>query len=293
MKAIRVCRFRVSEAVCAIMILFCVTQNHANAQTTSEQTVFEVATIKPTANYDMNGPGVHIGLARASYIKMSVQSLFTYAYGVGYFQISGPKWVSTNLYDVVAEFPEGASPESDRKRLQALLCERFQLRFHQEKREENVYAMVPGKDGPKLKKSVALVSEDSTPLRPGEQIVGQGRDKHRELTAFDANSQIVHTESSKMSMKDLARFLTSMLRQSSGKDIVIDRTGLEGDYQVALDYPMASTAQSDDYSDASASDPAGRFNLKDTLDKLGLRLIKQNAQIDYYVIDHVEKPSEN
>lgn len=293
MRAIRVCPFHVFEVICATVILLCGTQTYAHAQTTPQTIAFEVATIKPVAEYDWKGLGVHVGLGRASYICMNLQSLFTYAYGVGYFQILGPKWVSTNLYDVVGKFPEGASPENDRKMLQALLSDRFQLRFHVEKREVKAYALVPGKDGTKLKKSIALASEDSKPLKPGELIVGQGLDKHRERVAFDEDAHVIHTQTEKISMKDLARLLTSILRENGGKYTVVDQTGLEGDYQLALDYPMAITAPSDDSSDASSSDPVGRGAVIKSLHKLGLRLVKQNAQVDYYVIDHVEKPSEN
>jgi uncharacterized protein (TIGR03435 family) len=296
MRAIRVGRFRVFEGICAIAILLCGTQTHAPAQTTPEPIAFEVATIKPRAEIAKNGDfGVHIGLTRASYISMNVQALFAYAYGFGYFQISGPKWVSTltDLYDVVGILPEGASQESERKRLQTLLSDRFQLRFHVEKREEKVYALVIGKDGAKLKKSIASELEDTTPLRPGEQIFGYGRNKDRELATSDMDAKVMHTESSRMSMEYLAKALTSMLNETGGKDIVVDRTGLEGNYQVTLDRPMLAMEQSDDSSGASAPDPVGRGTLKSSLDKLGLRLVKQNAQVDYYVIDHVEKPSEN
>jgi uncharacterized protein (TIGR03435 family) len=291
MRAICVGHIRVFEGICAIVVLLCGSQIHAYAQTTPEPIAFEVATIKPVAEYNKKGLGVHVGPTRASYISMSLQALFAYAYGFGYSQISGPQWISKNLYDVVGIFPEGASQESERKRLQALLSDRFQLRFHPEKREEKVYALVPGKDGAKLKKSVAF--EDSTPLQPGELIVGQGRDKHRERVAFDMDTHVIHDESDQTSMKDFAKVLTAILSQAGGKDIVVDRTGLEGDYQLAYDFPMPGAAPSDDSSGASAPDPVGRITLTSSLDKLGLRLVKQNAQVDYYVIDHVEKPSEN
>jgi uncharacterized protein (TIGR03435 family) len=294
MRAIRVWHFRFFEVICATVILLCGTQAHAHGQTTPETIAFEVATIKPVAEYNRQGlVGVHVGLTSTSYISMSLQALFAHAYGVGYFQISGPKWVNTDLYDVVGKFPEGASQESERRRLQALLRDRFQLRFHVEKQEVKAYALVVGKNGTKLKKSIALASDDNTPLRAGEQTVGQGRDKHRELAAFDLKTSIVHAESTMISMNDFAKLLTSILRQTGGKDTVVDRTGLEGDYQLALDYPMAVTVQSDDSSDAPSSDPVGRSTLTHSLDKLGLRLVKQNAQVDYYVFDHVEKPSEN
>jgi uncharacterized protein (TIGR03435 family) len=292
MRVIRVCHVRVFEVIFAIVIVLCGARTNAHAQATPEPIAFEVATIKPVAKLVFNGlGGVHIGPTRATYMSMSLQSLFTHAYGVGYFQISGPQWVGTNLYDVVAKFPEGAAPENERKMLQALLSDRFQLRFHVEKREEKVYALVPGKDGAKLKKSIALSPEDSTPLRPGEFIVGQGPDNHRELATFDEDARVIHTESSKMTMEHLAIVLTSFLRDTGGKETVVDRTGLEGDYQVALDRPMAAMVQSDDSADAS--DPVGHVTLKNSLDKLGLRLVKQTAPVEYYVIDHVEQPSAN
>ncbi len=293
MRVIRVCGFRIFKVICAIVILFCGMQPHAHTETEPETLTFEVATIKPVAEMNFKLAGVHVGLTRASYISMSLQSLLTYAYGVGYFQISGPKWVSTNLYDVVGTFPEGASPESERKMLQALLRDRFQLRFHVEKREEKAYALVIGKDGIKLKKSVAPVPDERAPLQPGELIVGQGRDKHKERVTFDEDTHEIHTQTEKISMKDLAKLLTSIMHSDGGKDIVVDRTGLEGEYQLALDYPMEAQVPSDDSSGATASDPADRGTLKKSLDKLGLRLVKQNAQVDYHVIDHVEKPSAN
>ena len=292
MRAIRICHFRISDVIYAIVILVCGVQPRAHAQAKQEPIAFEVATIKPVAEYG-KGFGPHIGPARASYISLPLQSLIAFAYNIGSFQISGPKWIFTNLYDIEATFPEGTSPEKEREMLQSLLRDRFQLHFHVEQREEKGYALVVGKDGAKLKKSTSSASEDSTPLRPGEEIVGQGNDKHRELFTFDYKANMMHRENSKMSMEDLAKFVTAVLHNTGEKDIVVDRTGLKGDYQVAFDSPVGATVPSDDSSSMSASDPVGSVTVTKSLDKLGLKLIKQKAQVDYYVIDHVEKPSEN
>ena len=44
----------------------------------------------------------------------------------------------------------------------------------------------------------------------------------------------------------------------------------------------------------TASDPIGGLTLFDALEKqLGLKLVKQNAQVDVLAIDHIEKLSEN
>jgi uncharacterized protein (TIGR03435 family) len=41
------------------------------------------------------------------------------------------------------------------------------------------------------------------------------------------------------------------------------------------------------------SDPDGSRTLAQSLDALGLKLEKRKVPLDIYVIDHVEKPSEN
>jgi uncharacterized protein (TIGR03435 family) len=86
------------------------------------------------------------------------------------FQISGgPSWIGSDRYDVLAkpggntssqDLPTDAANMTDderkvllqqlRQRTQALLADRFNLAIHEESREEQVYALVAGKDGPKL-----------------------------------------------------------------------------------------------------------------------------------------------
>jgi uncharacterized protein (TIGR03435 family) len=66
------------------------------------------------------------------------------------------------------------------------------------------------------------------------------------------------------------------------KYTVVDQTGLKGNYQVAMDYPLPG-----------GSDPEGAGALTRSLDALGLKLERRMAPTDVYVIDHVEKPSEN
>jgi len=48
-----------------------------------------------------------------------------------------------------------------------------------------------------------------------------------------------------------------------------------------------------DASDTMPSDPQGGGVLAKSLDAMGLKLEKRKMQMDTYVIDHVEKPSEN
>src|SRR5579864_9470850 len=85
----------------------------------------------------------------------------------------GPDWIRSTRYDVDAKAAEGAVPlgipyrvreERTRLMLQALLVDRFKLVIRRETKELPVYALVVGKNGPKLKK--AAIEEKYCPEVP-------------------------------------------------------------------------------------------------------------------------------
>jgi uncharacterized protein (TIGR03435 family) len=75
------------------------------------------------------------------------------AYNVKGYQITGPKWLDSERFDIVAKVPKGATKEEARVMLQNLLAERFKLSLHRETKELPVYGLVVGKNGSKLKES--------------------------------------------------------------------------------------------------------------------------------------------
>ena len=83
-----------------------------------------------------------------------MKNVLTNAYGVKGFQISGPGWLDSERYDIVAKLPRGATKAEFMVMLQNLLAERFKLTLHREKKDLPMYALVVGKNGPKLKESV-------------------------------------------------------------------------------------------------------------------------------------------
>jgi uncharacterized protein (TIGR03435 family) len=107
-------------------------------------------------------------------------------------------------------------------------------------------------------------------------------------TKFDFESMTRHEERSKVTMKELAGWLSPSIGSK-----VVDETGIKGNYQVVIDLPLGNRpAARVDASDGIPSDPQGALDL--SLDALGLKLEKRKAPIDVYVVDHVEKtPTEN
>jgi uncharacterized protein (TIGR03435 family) len=197
--------------------------------------------------------------------------------------------------------------------LQALLKDRFKLAFHIEKRESEGYVLVVGKNGAKLNPSPPdpVTPESAAPSNPADSNVAEGSAKAKvtsnkdgSTTAdmgkggtlkikFDQESWTQRFEYSKMSMEDLAGRLSICLGDGGHK--VTDETGIKGNYQVAYDCPMPRPHRSAGTGAAGtlASDPDDGPSLTRSLDAMGLRLGKRKILLNVYVIDHVERPSEN
>jgi len=289
----------------------------ARAQTASTSPTFEVATIKPvildasTAEH----AGVHVYSARAYYRVMTLRDLVRYAYNVQPFQVEGPAAIDTDHYDIEARFPKGVTEKDERKMLQALLKERFKITFHIDTKKLESYALLVGKHGAKMKPSLPdpPSPDPAAPSKPGESNMEEGREHEANQVRNKDGSQNInmgkrgtgtakwdmdrwswHYERNKMSMAELAWQLMGCLGSANGGHVE-DQTGLKGDFQVAIDCPASvpRPQMPRSASDTMPSDPDGSRTLAQSLDALGLKLEKRKVPLDIYVIDHVEKPSEN
>jgi uncharacterized protein (TIGR03435 family) len=232
---------------------------------------FEVATIKPSKP---GTPGKAItmrGPRQFATINTSLADLITFAYGIQVRQITGgPSWMESDLFDITAQ-PE-AEGTPNRKQLesmlQKLLADRFKLAFHRDKKELSVYAIVVGKNGPKLTKSAS----DPNGL-PGLLFRGLGL-----LPARNAN------------ISDLAGVLQSVVLERP----VIDQTGLSGRFDFELKWTPDESQFGGQGARARRDDPDAPPDLFTAMqEQLGLQLKSTKAPIDVLAIDRIEKPSEN
>ncbi|HLQ79417.1 MAG TPA: M56 family metallopeptidase, partial [Terriglobia bacterium] len=118
---------------------------------------FEVASIKPVQPNDPHGSGLKVYRGgRVAIHTASLKGLISTAFGVSYWQISGgDEWVGKDYYNVEANPSEsmrssikdfrytlfGIEDEHLREMLQALLIDRFQLKFHRETKSGDVYLL--------------------------------------------------------------------------------------------------------------------------------------------------------
>lgn len=126
---------------------------------------FEVASIRPAQDV-ADGQPMHFQIdgAHVRLVSLTLKDYIGIAYSIKPGQIIGPDWIGSERYDIQATIPAGSSREQLPEMFQNLLAERFGLKFHREKREFPVYALILGK-GP-LKVKEASADEAGAPAAP-------------------------------------------------------------------------------------------------------------------------------
>ena len=116
----------------------------------------------------------------------------------------GPNWVGTDTFDIEAkaEDPEHTSQDQLRVMLQNLLIERFNLKFHREKKEMPGFDLVVAKSGLKMKPAEGA--------GPGAASANEGVMKRIVLLAVVAASQLA-SESQLRSDAEIRQILAERL----------------------------------------------------------------------------------
>ena len=166
---------------------------------------FEVASVKPSTP-GSSGGGITPGPTGLTARNVTLLFCMRIAYNVQDYQVSGPNWLSTEQYDIVANTGAPVNQDQLRLMLQTLLAERFRLVLHRGERTRSVYALVVGKDGPKLTEAK---SDDNA----------------------GTTADMGHLVFTAASMSALARRLSQQLHEP-----VSDLTGLKGIYNFTLDW---------------------------------------------------------
>jgi uncharacterized protein (TIGR03435 family) len=241
---------------------------------------FEVASIKPSP--PISAHGVLFGMSddpgrfKGSYVTLT--DLLAKAYGVEHARISGgPSWVLSDRFEVIATLPRGTPEGQIPLLLQTLLAERFRLSVRRDTRTTRIYALVPAKGGPKLKRAAA---EDSA--SPG----GPAMLSSAPLFMGSNGALGICCGRAKLNKVSMAGF-ASLLSAETDRP-VNDATGIEGQYEISLEWTPAGGPQPD-----GTPAEAGPSIYTAVQEQLGLRLEPRNAPLEYLVIEYVEKPDAN
>lgn len=258
---------------------------------------FEVASIKPNRSGDVRF-FISMAPGRFTATGMTTKFLITFAYDVKEFQVSGgPSWINSERYDIDAKeedslveelqkLPPDQRGEQIRLRAQSLLADRFKLTLHRETKELPVYALVVGKNGPKLQEA-----------KPGDTypngmkgLDGRAHGGMMRMGRGQLTGQAIPLAS-----------LATMLSQQLGRTVV-DKTGLKGNYDFTLQWTpdqsqpamlMGPEGGKPGTDNAPPPESSGPSIFTAIQEQLGLKLESQKGPVEFLVIDHVEKPSEN
>jgi len=243
-------------------------------------------------------------------------------------QVSGPDWINTAAYSIVAKLPPNTTKDQYQLMLQNLLAERFHMTLHHEAKTVTVYILSIAPDGPKLKPASAdlktATAVAATPsceagtknhfpgLRPGRTEAHQWCPNMAYYTY-------------RQTMAEFALGLGPLVNMSNGDGIirggpplafVVDETGLKERFEFTLEFAgsvapsspalvaamMASGAirpaesnQPQPTPEELAYNRGGGSDLFRALEKqLGLKLEKGKRPVDFLVIDNADQvPTEN
>jgi uncharacterized protein (TIGR03435 family) len=234
---------------------------------------YDVVSIKP---YNQSDAGMSMSLNTTpdGFISRGfpVRNLVMNAFPVVMLdQIVGlPDWANSDYYNIEAKMDEETAaavkklPPDQRTQVQysmtlAILTDRFKLKYHKETRELPIYNLVVAKGGLKIKPTPA--SENHGYTMGSGTVSGTG-----------------------IPLDSLAFSLSGVVGR-----MIVNKTGLTDRYSMDLKWnpnPMAAGPG------AENSDP--RPDLFTALEEqLGLKLESAKGPVDTYIIDHIEKPSEN
>lgn len=245
-----------------------------SAQSSAPALSFEVASIhtsepgQPIANFHTS-PGVF------TVRNVTLRNCIEWAYSVKPLQLTGPDWLSDVRFDITARAEDSAADDDKlRLMLQTLLADRFGLKIHHEKKEQQVYALTLTKNGPKFH-------------QPGTKDPSKFLDSTTEgPSGFSEDKTGAMGE--RVSTAEIADQVSQLLDR-----IVIDRTGLTGRYDFRIDLSPYMNAAAADGNNGPRSDVMSvlfsGFN-----DQLGLKLEPGKDTVNLVVIDSVNKtPTEN
>ncbi len=116
--------------VIVLTILTVITPGVMLAQSKAEPAAFDVISIRSNAS-GANGSSISRSGGRITLENVSLRECIAFAYGIatgGDHELSGPDWLESEKFDMVATFPAETSRDQVREMLRKALAERFGLK---------------------------------------------------------------------------------------------------------------------------------------------------------------------
>ena len=230
---------------------------------------FEVASVRLSSpsHHGSQGIQAHVDGYTASYLPVKMMIALMYQIPARQI-IGGPHWIEDDRYDVEAKTDKRYSVDDLNTMYKNMLVDRFQFKFHIETREENAYVLTIDQHGSKMKVSNQPPNYD---LPISFNGIGDMHGIHVRMPFFC--------------------WMLGQLLQEDERPVV-DLTGLNGFYDFNLSYLPQNLPQ--EQRSNLSKELLDRPSIFDALkEQLGLKLTPRKGPVQYFVVDHIERPSEN
>ena len=221
--------------------------------------VFDVASIRPSA-----GGRETIDLEQGTVTMRAVRltGAIRWAYNVLDVQVTGPDWLDSTRFDIVAKAAMPAKEPEMRAMMQALLADRFKLQLHRQTKEINAMILQVAKGGHKLKE---VEPEGLPSFSTGRlSLTGKGA-----------------------TIAQLITFLSREIRLP-----IVDQTGLTGRYDYFLDINAYVTPEMRNQAGPPLEAPS--IIASALQEQLGLKVDAKKMPMEVLIVDKMEKtPTEN
>ncbi len=266
----------------------------AQAPASAEHPTFDVVSVKELKNPTLVDLHIPDFSGNRFTSKAPLVSVIAAAYGLTALdpskRLTGiPDWAGfpDGIYSIeaTATIPPGLSSsardERVRRMLQALLADRFKMVIRRDSKEMPVYEITVAKGGPKLQKAAILEKDCGAAANDGQIPChqfngGQGRGLHSRAATVDD--------------------MTGWVENWTDRPLV-NKTGIEGLYKIETDpwLPMNMMAKGapDGAKGEAGVDLADLPTIFQIFERLGLRMEPANDKVDVYVVEHLERPTEN
>jgi len=189
----------------------------------------------------------------------SIKSAIGWAYRVTDGQVTGPDFIDSQRFDIIAKASGPAAEDALRLMAQAMLKERFKLEFHRQTKEMQTYVLSIGKNGFK-----------------GKEAKTEGD------MAMEPNQAAMSVTISRAPISQLVNMLGQIVRAP-----IVDNTGLTGRYDLTLNIAKYAADMAERGKEISM-DPMAMI-VPILQEELGLKIESKKIPLDLLIIDHLEK----
>jgi uncharacterized protein (TIGR03435 family) len=270
---------------------------------------FEVESVKkvegrPTAS-NLRTPGG----GRLMMTNLPLRTIVMQAFGgLREYEFSGgPGWMTTDRFSITAKAETNAPRDQLMLMLRAVLVDRFQMKFHVEKKEMQAYVLTvadpPWKPTPRMR-----VQECGPPPGAARGAAPTGTPGAAAPPPPPARidqmcgGTMLSTNGITARGVPMANFV-SLIGSLGGLGVVHDKTGLTGTYHIELDASPTALLRSMSVLSLSGVNPSGEPNLLPNVGEgrsldsavrdLGLKLTRQREMVDVLVIESLSQPDED